>query len=138
MSRPPDSEIRLAAEAQALIGQPFLWGETDCTLVCLRLLDAMLGTDHAEKHRGLWSDTLSARRWIEKHYSFGLGLANQGARPVPPAFAQPGDMLTAEDWNAYCVLGAKVITSAPNVGVVLLPLEAVVRSHGDALRCWRL
>ena len=137
-SRPPDSEPRLAAEAQALIGQPFVWGRTDCALVCLRLLDAMLFSGYAEEYAGLWSDEGSARAWLLANHSFAGGLAEAGAESVAPAFAQPGDILTAENWYAYACLGARCITAAPERGVFVLPTAAVIAHHGDALSCWRL
>lgn len=137
MSHPPDSEPRLAAEAQALLGQPFVWGHTDCTLVCLRLLDAMLSTAWAEDYAGLWSDEASARDWMVAHHTLGVGLAAAGAVEVPPAFVQPGDILTAEDWYAYACLGARCMTSTPERGVFVMSTAAVRAHHGDHLTGWR-
>ena len=138
MSRPPDSEPHLADEAQALLGQPFVWGQTDCTLVCLRLLDAMVFTTYSEEYAGLWTDEESARHWMTAHHTLAFGLAEVGAEEVPPAFVQPGDILIADDWYAYACLGARCMTSNPERGVFLMPTAAVLAHHGDTLTCWRL
>ena len=120
----------LMVRAQELLGFPFEYGQTDCAMICILLLDAMTGSQHADQYRGQWHDRKSALRALSRKGSLQTGLEALGCLPIAPGFQQVGDFILAEDaagWiYSHVCLGERSISSSPEDGVCLVDTAAAL------------
>lgn len=113
----------LHAFAVAEVGKPLAWGETDCASLVRRGHLVYFGTDLYE---GLpsWTTLTGARRALAATGGVESVLLKRGARAVPLAFAQAGDVVVGggdDDEGlpfAGLVTGGKVLTATVALGVL--------------------
>ena len=118
-------QTALYARAQALLGTPFAYGQTDCPMVCFELFDAMTGANLAAHYRGQWHDRMAAMRYVRRHDTDLLrALEGQGCVPVSAGFQQVGDFVLTEDdtgWiRGHVCLGERCISSTKDDGISLV------------------
>lgn len=125
--------------ARGLLGQPFVWGKTDCAMLALQGLDRFTGGDYASRYAGLWGSKTEALR----HYRVELPsevLQGFGAERVVPTFAVLGDVITvpAGEWpeQMHFVLGSIALCSDPSRGVHYLKTRWLADQDGAAV--WRV
>ena len=129
-------ELRTFAYGQ--LGEPFVWGRTDCHALATRALDVMTGQDYCARIRDRYQGLRSALRVIAEIDEFDDQLeAEGGYQTLKPEF---GDFviysrLDGVKWwrhrvPALCLGGGRVILpvhSAEAIG--LAPLYAIGRIH---------
>lgn len=130
-------DVKLAEWAQGRLGQPFVWGQTDCAILSLEAVDVLAGTTLADEHRGRYATERQALRYIRVH-SFHLGrwLLAAGLAVIQPGFQQRGDILVADNvWaSGHVCLGRRALSSAVNGAVLLADSAAVVAAGCTILR----
>lgn len=124
-------ETAMMAAAQALLGTPFEYGQTDCPMVCLLMADAMTGGALADAHRGQWQDRKSGLVYVKRTgNSLEAVLRSLGVAEVLPGFQQPGDFILTinpEGWvRGHVCLGRNVISSDTGRGVALYDAAAIL------------
>lgn len=131
-------EQKLIAWAGSMIGVPFAWGQTDCALLALTGIDAMLGTCHAERYRGAWESQEQALAHFTSEIPSSV-LEGLGAVERDPSLSSVGDVLTvpADVWpeQMSLILGSRVLCADISRGVCLKPLRLFARAPGA--RAWR-
>ena len=132
------AERKLIEWARGAVGTPFVWGETDCALTALRAVDQMIGTSHADRYRGAWTNQDEAISHFQ-HEIPSQVLTGLGAVEVSVAHATVGDVLTvpADIWpeQMAVVLGSRSLCADINRGVCLLPSRSFTQAPGA--RAWR-
>lgn len=129
--RPPDWEFRLVEYAQAQLGRPFLWGETDCFSLARGALDVILGADPLADVPA-YATARGAHTVARARPDIGAELERRGGVRVPIGFAQQGDVLTlpGDDGTGLPVFGfvvdgrGRFATSSQARGVEILPIPA--------------
>lgn len=121
----------LMLRAQALIGTPFDYGQTDCPMVCLLMADAMTGSNEAEVHRGQWHDRKSGLAYVARTgNSLEAVLRRLGGVDVCIGFQQPGDFILTinpEGWvRGHVCLGERCISSDRDSGVTLYDTAVIL------------
>lgn len=119
-----------------MIGQPMIWGRTDCHAFCLQCLDVMTGRDDFKVLRGAYYDIRGAlRRWRELG-DCRIWLKARGAREVEhPHFGDIViyDKLNVEtEWpgsvSALSMMGDRVMMPVGDSGYLgIVPIWAVGR-----------
>ena len=116
--------------ASARIGQPFKWGETDCAMLALEAHDVVTGDALAPLYRGRWTSEREARRFMRQHdIDLLRRLRAAGSVDVVINFQQRGDLILAPQDGWMCghvCLGARALSSCPDLGVNLIPTAAVL------------
>jgi len=129
-----DWRDRLIAFAYARLGDPFKWGECDCTIFALECLDVITGGDHADLARGHWHDRKSAYRYSrEVGFTFESYLIDQvGAWDVSDQPLTLGDFILIDQ-----VIARRRLWRRP--AVYLGRDHAVVADHASgAVSCGRI
>jgi len=133
-SRPrlPDWEPRLIAFADSVQGDPFVLGQTNCSILAARAIDAMTGSNHWKKFAAVATtdeselSEASDRRTRREFEAAGFSKVRKN-------FEQPGDILIG--WKkpfercAVCLGGGKVLTSNRDKGVIIIPLALFCRAY---------
>lgn len=133
--RSADYLIRLASWASALAGNAFIWGETDCAMLCFEAADVVsTGRSIASEYRGRWSSRRSALRFQAVHGDLEAALARGGVfrwngSPLP------GDLVLHQHPTlpfvcGHVVLGEAVLTSNETDGVYLARLSDTIGQPG--------
>lgn len=120
----------LLALVEAVLGQPFAYGQTDCPMVCFMAWDAMTGQDVASRYRGQWSDRMGALRYVRRHDTdLKRALDALGCETVAPGFQQVGDFVLTEDatgWiRGHVCLGERCLSATKERGVCLVETAAL-------------
>jgi len=99
MAKLLDWEARLGAYLDAVRLKPFGWGSHDCILHCANGVKAQTGKDHARGMRGKYRSAASAARFLKSlgHDSLVDLVTAKLGEPIPPSFAQRGDIVMSED-----------------------------------------
>ncbi len=131
------SEVALVRFAQQMLGEPFVWGQTDCAMLALRCLEAAHGFATVEQYWGLWTDEASALAHFQRELPSEV-LAGIGLREVPAAQASTGDIILAPKAPfpecAHVCLGQFSLTASPVAGVHRVPTLELV---DVATSAWR-
>lgn len=129
---------RLAAWARRRIGAPFVWGETDCTMLALEAYDALTGGVLALAYRGLWR---SVREAVAFRRCTGadlvLTLRQQGCTMLEPLALRAGDILAVRHrnmWYANVCFGDRVLSARPECGVAWWPTRPLLEYAPLVLR----
>ena len=114
-------------------GQPFTWGELDCTLFPGYCLDVLLQDARSAEHVGQWHDLKSAVKYCkEQGLTLESWLLENGCQPIADNFQQVGDFLLTqtlelggEPWMnaAVCLGGSAALCTSE--GVITVPLSAI-------------
>lgn len=125
MRRVPNWDLALHRWSNAVVGRPYVWGETDCGSLVREAHALMFGTEifgvkpYSTRRQALYRHkaTGGVQAVLEAH----------GATEVPMAFAQQGDVLIEAlgDGLPACgvVVGRYVIWATVEDGVVRYPLR---------------
>jgi hypothetical protein len=135
-----DWERRLLDWAEASVGQPFVWGVTDCHALALAALDVMYGGSvRPIPTSPVWSNPTVALRLYREWNPAGF-LPLLGATVRPLGYVQRGDLVLEpipEQGHFHPVLVAlgagRFLTSAPEEPVRIAPLVEV----NPAATAWR-
>lgn len=141
MARPhrvADWSPRLASWAEKRFGAPFVWGQTDCAMVCLEAIDVMCGTQAAPQYRGRWHSAASARRFARRASDLPQILADVGLMTAahPP---RRGDLLTLPGggWQCgYVCFGDLLLSVRLDIGVALT--RTAMALHEPGWKTWRV
>ena len=130
--RRPDWEFRLVAYANAQLGRPFRWGETDCFSLARGALDVMLDSDPFADVPGYTSrQEAGVVAGVTPDVADELDWRGAYARPV--GFARSGDVVTmpGDDGSGLPRFGfvpdgrGRIVTSDPAGGVGFVDLGTV-------------
>lgn len=113
--RRPDWDTRLARWATLRNLEPFVWGQTDCAMLCLEAFDVMTGLALAEEHRGRYHSQSSALRYQRQHgIDVDVALYRAGCVQVVPGLQQRGDFVIVEREpfpHGHVSFGVKALSS---------------------------
>ena len=130
-------ELALIAFAEQVVGQPFVWGETDCGMLALRALDVILIQDVSGPYRGMWSDEATALAHFQTELPSEV-LARLGMQRMEPGLYAIGDILLApkDPWPecAAVCLGGRCLMSHTEHGVAYVRTGDFVKA---ATSLWR-
>lgn len=132
MERLADWEQRLGDIVAQRLAQPFVWGSNDCVLFAADCVQAMTDVDLAADWRGQWDDQSSAVRVIVRVGGLEAVVQKLGFRPVPPLFAQRGDVVLhrREGVDALAVCVGNALAAPGETGLIFFALEhGVVAWH---------
>jgi len=141
-------QARLLAWAAQRLGEPFIWGESDCAMICLEGLDVLRGgswivdrgsthnpqpTTHASQFRGRWASERAAARFQKKR-----GLDLKRYLESAGCFNWTGDALTGDFvlhpagpfWAGHVCFDHLVVSSRPDRGVCYGRLEDALAMPG--------
>lgn len=129
--RRPDWPQRLDAYIESRLTAWFQWGDHDCCRFAAGAVEAMTGDDRMAGYT--YTDERAALRLIRDAGSLDALVVRALGEPIPPAFAQRGDVVIAD------------LDHGPTLGVCLGLLSAFVAdtglTHRPTLACraaWRI
>lgn len=123
----------LHAWAAEQVGQPYVWGETDCASLARTACRLAYG---AEVWPGIaYTTAVQAVRYRQAQGDVAAHLERAGAGMISPGFAHCGDILVRPDGACGVCLREVVLTSHPDTGVRLDPMAAWSELTAT---CWRL
>lgn len=111
--RRPDWVARLRREVEACAADPFAYGRADCCTFVARCIDAMTGSDLAEKLAHCYHDRRSAFQFIAAEGGIELAISGFLGDSIPGANARRGDVCLVETEDG------------PGAGICLGPTIAV-------------
>uniref|UniRef100_A0A6M3XTJ9 DUF6950 domain-containing protein n=1 Tax=viral metagenome TaxID=1070528 RepID=A0A6M3XTJ9_9ZZZZ len=128
--RCPGWEYSLVAYANAQLGRPFLWGETDCFSLAREALGVILAPNPLANVPG-YTSREEADEVAGAVLDVADALERLGAYSRPISFAQQGDVVTipGDDGSGLPRFGfvpdgrGRLMTSDPTGGVEILPLH---------------
>lgn len=91
--RVPDWTRRLAEVVVRRQGRRFEWGSNDCVAFAADCVQALRGTDVMAEFRTERRCARQAQQQLAAGGGLDAGLTRAGLQPVPPAFAQVGDLV---------------------------------------------
>lgn len=132
-------EAELTCWATRTIGRPFVWGESDCAILCAEAFDVMTGQDHSRELRGAYFSRIGALRYQSRVRSLWSGLLGAGCKPLAsPFLIARGDFLLGWERGFCCghvCLGEWSLTAGPEDGVCVCDTDELrVLPHMRALR----
>ena len=117
----PGWQERLADWAEARIGAPFEWGETDCALLAFEAFDEITGGSLAHAYRARYGDARAALRFQRRfHLDLRCVLVASGCRQMEIQFAKSGDIVCVEKNGFQCghaIVGGRAVSAWPEKGV---------------------
>ena len=124
MNRAPNWHVKLAQLANEVVGQSFVWGETDCASVARRAVAVMYEDDPISPHITFsYTTRTGATRAFNRIGSFADIALAAGAKEVRPDLTQDGDiMIFPKDGNYENVatrMGSMWIISDPEADRVV-------------------
>lgn len=132
-------QAALRTWARGAVGQPYVWGKTDCGSIGRDALVVMFG-DRILKGI-VWPTARAATRVLARHGTMSEILIRLGATKKPASFAQSGDIVIehspeAPGGESACVVvdGVMAVYSTHDGGVVWGP----VPTTGDAYSLWQV
>lgn len=112
----PDWEPRFNAWLEEALAAPHEFGKHDCIITAVEAIKAQTGRDYAAGHKGRYDSRKAALLYLKAlGFSSIAALLNDMLDPVPPAFAQRGDIV--------------LVDGAP--GVVTGTMALVIHDGGD-------
>ena len=133
-------EIKLHNFIKASLNRPFAWGECDCNVYALDVIDAVYDTDLASLIRGKYKTEKGAIRFRKrsKWGDFRELLNQAGFIEGKKGFEQIGDLLIVEDpgkWEmVHIYLGNKSVVAFLNDAVLQFPTAML---KDKAYTVWR-
>lgn len=124
-------EIKLINYIEANLNRPFAWGECDCNVFALDVIDAVIDTALAGKIKGKYKTERGAIRFRKRSAwgSFIELLKEAGFVQGKKGFEQTGDLLIVEDlgkWEmVHIYLGNKTVAAFPDEGVLQFPTALI-------------
>lgn len=127
-------ETKLVKFANEKFGKPFIWGQTDCGILCCEALDLMYGLTEAPKHRDKFNSKMQAYKYqIRVKNILGI-LTELGAEEVDKRRSVIGDFILSvsrRGWVESTVcLGKLCLTSNEEFGVYYKRIENALQMPG--------
>ncbi len=124
MTRVPNWHVALGKLATDLIGQPFVWGETDCVSIFRKALVAMYGQDIAAPYIDVtYTTKAGATRAFNKIGNYASILEKIGAKEIAPHNARDGDiavfMPEGKYENVMTMMGGAWVLADPFVNIII-------------------
>lgn len=133
-----DWEVRLHAFAGSVVGEPFVLGKTNCSILAARAIDAMYGTDFGTEFADVAATDEAELAEASKHRTKAEFEAH-GFSKVRKNFEQPGDVMIGwEEPFERCAVylgGGRVLSCTRERGVCVFPLKVFVRAY--KAEAWR-
>ena len=137
--RLPDWESRLHEFANGVIWKPFVLGETNCSLLAARAVDAMYGTAFASEFSSVATSDESELSEAAERRTL-CEFEAHGFSRVQKNFEQTGDVLIGwkEPFERCAVYlgGGRCLTSSRDHGVRLIPLNVFIRAYSPEVFRW--
>jgi len=132
--------IRLTEWARQRQGKPFVWGQTDCAILCFEAADIVNGTRLADRHRDRYHSAKRAWRYMRRNdVSLSKELARAGLGQPGGNVLVPGDILIHPRPDhfegGYVVFGKLCLSSEPGLGVIAVNTGFVLQQR--ACKAWR-
>lgn len=132
-------ETALHEFAGSVVGTPFVLGETNCSILAARAVDAMYGTSFWSEFRDLAiTDETELEQSAER--TTRAQFAAHGFAVVPKNFEQTGDILIG--WLdpfercAVCLGGGRCLTSSRERGVCIISVPLFTRAYNAEVFRW--
>lgn len=107
--RRPDWPERFNAWLEEALETPHEFGKHDCVIAAVEAIKALTGRDYVSGHRGQYNSRKTARLYLKAlGYPSITALLNDMLDPVPPPFAQRGDIVLV-DGAPGVVTGAEAL-----------------------------
>ena len=121
--------------AQSVLGQPFVWGETDCAYLVVGAVRAMYGADVLKL--GTWTTRTGALRALRRGGSPRDAFERAGAVEVSYPFRQRGDLVQLPGEEAEGFPGLGIVVRA---GVLTVDQDEIVliAPPDPEMTVWRL
>lgn len=118
---------RLYAVIDEARNKTFEWGEHDCSLFALDVVDAMCNTEIASEWRGKYSTQEEAYELLESVGGFDAVAESYGFKEVDIYQARRGDIAFIGEQQALgIVIGDQIIATGPN-SLVSVPLDSATK-----------
>lgn len=134
-------DVELVRWASDLVGEPFVWGETDCGTLCRRALEVLYAGDVATELLGPpWDSVAGARRAWARLEDLEDALAVFGALPVDGTHLQTGDIVQLEGDDRIGLprfavsVGGRLLRCDISAGISAVPIGWVPAD----VAAWRL
>lgn len=119
-------------------GKPFIWGQTDCTMITLKCLDYINDWELAPQFEAIYNTEVEATDFSINTMSMRQLLCDVGFTDVVRGFENDGDVVLSERshgvYNSHINLGDKLFSSHPDYGIRLFPKRAMIKNY-EVLRC---
>lgn len=129
--RQPDWGVRLFGWSESVVGEPFIWGETDCGSLVKGAVESMYGETPKPWREHTYTSEKEALRVQVQVRGVSGALRSLGAEDVTLAYAQSGDVVVRPPRQGRATFRAGVVVSGTLVvasieeGVCRVPLDAV-------------
>ncbi|MEP2103099.1 MAG: hypothetical protein ABJP02_04855 [Parasphingorhabdus sp.] len=126
LERLPEWEENLLAWITACSGARHQWGKLDCLLFAGGAIKAVTGFDAARGHRGKYRTELGAARYLKRMgHDSPEDYLNAHFPACPPASAQRGDLVLADDMAGVCMGSFALFIGEENdvAGLVRVPFS---------------
>ena len=136
--KPAGWRERLLAYAVSMSGKPFAWSQTDCAVVVMGAVDAMIGGSRlTDLCKGRYHSAREARR-LQRDIDARRALLDIGAVVVPARACQCGDVLIGQA-NGFvcahiCLSRDYSLASSPESGVALFSTHGILKAGAEVLR----
>jgi hypothetical protein len=144
MDRIPNWPVALGNLARELIGQPFVWGETDCVSIVRKATIAMYGEDIAKPYIDVTYKTkIGAVRAFKKIGTIGNIIEKVGCREVPLHLTRDGDFLLFEPngeqyENMATRMGSRWILAVPEENTIKAVKLNMLQFGPEYARAYRI
>jgi hypothetical protein len=132
-------ELKLINFVKANLGRPFVWGECDCNVFALEMIDAVHGTDLAGRIKGKYANELGAVRFrLRSEWGSFEGLLKEnGFVEGKKGFEQTGDILivAAPNFELVHIYMGKTVVSVP-LGMIVHTAPYALMKYLE-YRVWR-
>ena len=118
----------LFATIEKVTTESFAYGKNDCCLFSARVVDAMTGTDYAQKLAEMYHDERSALAYINSFGSIQEAVKDWLGEPTNLAFVQRGDVVLfnneGRETLGICI-GDRIVSVA-ETGVAYVSMEQAI------------
>ena len=121
-------ESRLNAVIHASLAKRFKWGQHDCSLLSLDVIDAMCNTEIADKWRGKYSNKEEAYELLDSFGGYDDIYKSYGLESVDLNYAMRGDICQINTDEAIGILLGDQIVSTGAFGIVSLGRDSMIHA----------
>lgn len=118
-------ETKLVEAIEAVRNKRFKWGRHDCSLLSLKCIDAMCGTNTLKEWQNLYTNEKEAYELLESKGGYDVIYTGYGLVKVEPAYAMRGDIAYIGKEKAIgVVIGDHVVTTGLK-GIEIVPINQI-------------
>jgi len=133
--KPADWTARLAVWGQLAARRPFVWGETDCAILCFEAVEIQGVSGLAAQHRGRYRSMFDAMRYqIAADIDLARALERAGLTQVEAFSARYGDILIGANGPFECghvCFGDISLSADPDEGVLWQPTRKILQAGAE-------